>query len=1063
VGVAQTLVSAAPRLIGALFGRLRSEGRDESRPGRHECLRHKGQRTFNLRHWFGYFLTVPKPLFLLLAVCLLYAQRSPTIEAQLWQHRNLGKAFYENPTTQKQAVEQFRQALALAPNSNREQLNLGLALLRAGEMDAGIAALEKVQKQDPRLPHTWFNLGVAYKRAADFDKATVQFEQMVKLVPQEPVAHYQLGALYKQKGDTAAAIHEFEIARSQNPRLAAPHFQLYGMYRQSEKPAEAAEELRIFQDLKKQQEGAAVPEDMEWCSYAEIYDPIDAPPPAALPVVYRDETLANGFSGVTALLLDGHRPSLIAWSAERGAVFRNGRTPVTASGLEELRDVVFIAPGDFDNDGLPDLCVVTTKGALLYRNVNGHFQRQAELAAGSFRKAVWLDYDHDYDLDLLLIGDDSRLLRNNGEAGFSDESKRFPFVRGKVLDAVRFDLEPDTPGFDLVVSYQDRAGVLYRDKLGGNYEALDLPELPAGATGLRASDENHDGWTDLGFAPDRLLLNRHGKFEAQTGPPPIAAEADLEGAGRLDHAFIGADGSLRRSNNVTPNYGNWIEIALAGVKNLKLALNAKVEVKAGAFYQKFTYDGLPVVARLSSRSTVDTVRITWPNGLVQNETNLKPNHIEEIKEAPRLSGSCPMIFTWNGQRFEFVTDVLGVAPLGASSGDGQYFPVDHQEYVSIPGEMLHLRDGGYDVRITEELHEVSYIDRVKLMALDHPADIGIVTNEKFKAPPFPEFRLFGIGRKIYPVAARDSHGADVRPALIARDRVYPDAFQRDQAGVAELHHLDLDFGAVAPGNRAVLVLDGWVDWADGSTFLAATQAHRDLVFPYLQVKDAAGNWKTVVEDMGIPSGKPKPMAVDLTGKFLSASREIRIVTNLCVYWDEIFLVEDSAPPAARLTAAPLAEADLHFRGFSKPSIHPQRKQPEQFDYQTVSFTSMWNPTPGNYTRYGAVESLLGEPDDRMVIMGSGDEIALRFDAQTLPPLPAGWKRDFLLLVDGWAKDADANTAFSQSVLPLPFHAMSRYPYPPAERYPSDAAHAEYLRQYLIRPALRLIRPLAPEE
>jgi hypothetical protein len=253
-----------------------------------------------------------------------------------------------------------------------------------------------------------------------------------------------------------------------------------------------------------------------------------------------------------------------------------------------------------------------------------------------------------------------------------------------------------------------------------------------------------------------------------------------------------------------------------------------------------------------------------------------------------------------------------------------------------------------------------------------------------------------------------------------------------------------------------------VDWADGSTFLSAAQAHRDLVFPYLQVKDAAGNWKTVIEDMGMPSGKPKPMAVDLAGKFLSASREVRIVTNLCVYWDEIYLVEDNAPPTVHITRLPIADADLHFRGFSKPLIHPQRKQPEQFDYSTVSYTSMWNPTPGLYTRYGPVETLLAEPDDRMVVMGSGDEIRMRFRAAGLPLVPPGWKRDFLLLVDGWAKDADANTAFSQSVLPLPFHAMSRYPYPADEHFPTDAEHAQYQREYLTRPALRLIRPLAPE-
>jgi hypothetical protein len=157
----------------------------------------------------------------------------------------------------------------------------------------------------------------------------------------------------------------------------------------------------------------------------------------------------------------------------------------------------------------------------------------------------------------------------------------------------------------------------------------------------------------------------------------------------------------------------------------------------------------------------------------------------------------------------------------------------------------------------------------------------------------------------------------------------------------------------------------------------------------------------------------------------------------------------------------MASADLHFRGFSRATIDPQRKQPESFDYQATSSTSMWNPTPGNYTRYGAVKDLLRDLDDRMVILGSGDEIRMLFPAAGLPALPAGWRRDYLLLVDGWAKDADANTAFSQSVLPLPFHGMSRYPYPAGEHFPDDEAHRGYIREYLTRPALRLIRPVSP--
>jgi hypothetical protein len=484
-----------------------------------------------------------------------------------------------------------------------------------------------------------------------------------------------------------------------------------------------------------------------------------------------------------------------------------------------------------------------------------------------------------------------------------------------------------------------------------------------------------------------------------------------------------------------------------------------VEVKAGTLYQKKLYTGAPLLFGLDGRKAIDTVRITWPSGLIQNEMQQPLNKLLEVKEAPRLSGSCPMIYTWDGAGFRFITDVLGVAPLGASSGDGTYFPVDHREYIQIPGDALARVEGRYQIRITEELSEVSYLDQVRLMAVDHAASTEIFTNSKWKSPPFPEFRLFGVGRRVYPVRARDDRGRDVREALLHRDRRYVDGFERNYAGVAKEHALELDFGSAAPDNRAVLVLNGWVDWADGSTFLAASQGGGGLEPPYLQVKDAQGRWKTVIEDVGMPSGKTKTIAVDLTGKFLSASREVRIVTSLCVYWDEIFLGEDSDQPEVRLTTIDAGAATLAFHGFSHPTIHPQRLQPEAFDYQNVATVSNWNPTPGLYTRYGDVRELVTAVDDKLVVMGSGDELRLEFGASALPPLPSGWTRDFLLLVDGWAKDRDANTAFSQTVDPLPFHAMSSYPYPAGEHYPDDAEHEAYRKEYNTRPALKLLRPL----
>ncbi len=1042
------------------------------------------------------------------------AGQGPGTEERLWRHRNLGKALFETPTTQAQSVGELKKALDLAPDSVRERVNYGMALLRTGSTREAIVELEKAQKQDPKLPHTWFNLGIAYKREARYEDAIRQFQGFIRLVPEEPVAHYNLGLMYNLSNREADALAEFETAAKLDANLVAPRFQIYNVYRLLGKEQEAQKALAVFQDAKRRQKEADDSEDMDWSFWAELYDPIetqgasrDVSAPAQ--VMFQATKLAGAVDANTAGMelidLDGDgRASLIVWSKSGILVYRGGTEPVTASGLGDIKDVLDAAAGDFDNDGLADLCIVTASGATLYRNAKGKFEKsEVKLPAGKYQKAIWLDYDHEYDDDLFLLGQDSVLLRNEGEGNFRPQ--KFPFQPGRAVDAVAFRVVPDTKGTDLVVSYADHNAVLYRDHMRAVFTAEPLDAVPANARRLQAADLNNDSWLDLGFLAGGpgIALNERGKFTAAQAPASKAAgvafadvenrgvldmiagntvcrnqgrkgmfgagkavtglpqavafaAADFDQDGRLDLAAVANDGSVQIAVNRTASKNNWFRVSLTGIKNMKLGALTEVEVKSGRHYQKQVYRGVPLLFGMGSYAEADTVRISWPNGLIQNQPNEKAMQAAAYKEAPRLSGSCPMIFTWNGRAFQYIGDVLGTAPLGASSGDGSYFPVDHDEYIHLPEGALVERNGRYEVRITEELREVSYIDEARLIAADHPAEVELYTNDKFKSPPFPEFRLFGVKRRVYPVSARDQHGADVLPQLLRKDRVYP-LFRRDFMGQAEMHTLDLDFGSAAADNRAVLVMSGWVDWADGSTFLNAAQtAHNTLVFPYLQVKDAQGNWRTVIEDMGIPSGTPKTIVVDLTGKFLSRSREVRIVTNMCLYWDRIFLSEDTTAPRVRTTAAATSAAEFRLRGFSKPIEDAKREQPEAFDYQQWMPVSMWDQTPGTYTRYGDVRELMRATDDRYVIMGSGDEIRLDFDARSLPPLPAGWKRDFLLLVDGWSKDGDPNTAYGESVEPLPFHGMSSYPYPANERFPDTPAHRAWREEYNTRPAMKLM-------
>jgi Flp pilus assembly protein TadD len=1044
---------------------------------------------------------------------------SAATEEELWQLRNLGKAFFENPTTQRESVETFRKAFNLAPGSVREQLNYGLALMEAGETEAGVEELLAVQEKAPEIPHPWFVLGVHYRKNGEEEKALEQFERMATLVPNEPKTQYNLGVLYKQQGEDARAIRQFERASELDPSLAAPHFQLFNMYRLAGEREKAAERLARFKVIKAAQEGSVIPEDMDWCEYAEIYDPIDPKLAEADQVAdpqlrFEHEETATGIDVSTArsMVIDATGKGdadLLVWWKDGVRFHPRGGKATDSAALAAFGSVRYVAAADFDNDGLTDLCVVTADGVHLLRNTGGDFAVLGEPLAtgGAFAAVLWLDYDHDYDLDLIVLGSRSTVFRNQGTAGFVEQANAIPFVQGTAVDGVVIRQIPDSKAMDFVVSYRNRAGVLYKDRLGGEFEARPLAEVPARAQELRVADFDHDGTLDLAFLDDKdvvLLKNTRGGWQLHKRLPAnggfvfgdfgnmamndlftdgvllaanganfaqsrdgmavparhALAAADFDGDGRLDLAGVDANGNQFLSLNRSELASGWMRMTLQGVKAPVQAQGSIVEVKVGARYQKFFYTGAPLHVGLRGFREVDTVRITWPHGLIQNEMKQEAGKVYRYEEAQRLSGSCPMIFTWNGKKFTFITDVLGVAPLGAKSGDGSYFPTNSDEYIWIDGDDLVVRDGTLDIRITEELGEVSYLDMLELIAVDHPGEVDLFSNEKWKSPPYPEFRLFGTSRRHHPVRAL-SQGEDVREALLRIDQRYVDNFERNFQNVAEMHALELDFGHVAHDNKAFLVLNGWVDWADGSTFLAREQEKDGgLQPPYLQVKNAQGEWQTVIEDMGMPSGKTKTLAVDLTGKFLTESREVRIVTNMCVFWDEVFLGEDAGKPEYVLTPLPPVEATLGYHGFSTSVIHPERKKPEHFEYEPTTVMSYWNPTKGSYTRYGDVLELISAVDDRMAIMGAADEIRLRYDASAAPLLRPGWKRSYLLRVEGWAKDGDANTAYGDSVEPLPFRNMTQYPYPSTEKYPDTPAHRRYREEMNTRPALMYTRPLA---
>ena len=809
---------------------------------------------------------------------------------------------------------------------------------------------------------------------------------------------------------------------------------------------------------------------------------------ASAGVALRDRPVAAAFGDFDN---DG-RLDLYVATTGRGLLLRNegeGRfREVAAAGLADSGSVAKVLFSDLDHDGDLDLFLATGAGNRSYRNnLDGTFREMAApmgLAMQSSRDAAAGDFDGDGRTDLVVVAADGRvrLFHNRGQGRFEDVTPASGLAAVKHAGAVELG-DYDNDGFlDLFLTSLDGTDpALYHNRGDGTFEldgrTSSLRRKLSGVAGLDAAffDFDNDGRLDLvvvGKGGVRLFRNDATRgFEDYSSILPeslragrAVAVADIDQDGDLDLIVVGWDGRPRVLRNDGGNVNQYVDVRLVALrqgsgKNNGFGLGATVELRARDLYQLRLARGGVTHFGLGRRLKADVLRVRWPNGVSQ--TVYYPGTEEDVLEQQQLKGSCPFLYVWDGRAFTFATDAmwnsaLGM-PLGVMTREGGIMsasPHASQEYLRLPGGLLRPRDGRYQVRLTEELWETGYVDEARLLAVDHPDSVQVYVNERFVPAGSSSLRLYQVARPRLPVAATDELGNDLLPALRAQDDVYaapPTLRPARYQGLTELHDLVLDFGNLAGRDSVFLFLTGWIYPTDASINFALAQSPALQVIPLqVQVRDPAGRWRTVIPDLGFPAGKNKTVIADLTGKFLSADTRIRIRTNMEIYWDRAFLAATASASPVTVTALRPVAADLHYRGFSRMYRKGGRYGPQWYDYADVSREPAWAPIVGAFTRYGDVLPLVDTADDRYVIFGPGDEIALQFDSAAAPELPRGWTRDFLIYTDAWLKDADLNTAAGGTVEPLPFHGMSRYPYGADEAFPGDAAHQRFLETYNTR-------------
>ena len=977
-----------------------------------------------------------------------------------WVNLAIATLNRQDPDDELRTLEILQSVLDRSPNNVRALYSSGIVNLYLGNTTQAIEFLKRAYEIDPNDAFTTYFLGQAHLQAGEYDAAQERLLETLDLNPAIRSAYWAAATASRRLGDIdqATALIEDYQKFEHNPLSVSAGFS----YKQMGPKAEAQSMVENVVARTTKPDGTlfTTPETLEIALNGVLsistHD-IDRNG-------FWDVLLSDGESTVT-LSADNDELSIVENSIDPhvasawGDLNNDGKTELvlcqekgiaayTLSGFQvELSEAIAnsrcntLRVYDADHDGDLDVLTGNLDGIKLFHNdASGSFIPFAAGAQLAFDSPVVQvlteDLDRDRDADLVVVGDQTvnRAYRNELTWRYEDFPGFETFSSQPFTALTSIDVESD--GKLELVTGTSEGGLSMWQFSGDSWVPSTLASLEMGIEALDAFDFDGDAGSDLLivhddrfsiFDPSTLeVLTTHEMpsgskvlpiyLTPQAGPGIFVANDQTVslyrgGLGRypfLSLALTGKTSADQMRSNAS-GIGTYVKLRA----DSRWSLTSTYSRASGS-----SQSLMPLMFGSGGATQADYIELTWSDGVSQTETGLDFGEMHAIEEVQRQLASCPVVFVWNGEKYEFVSDVLGVAALGYFASPGVTTPVRTKERLLLPEGVLIPRDGRFEVKIGEPMEEILYLDSATLMHFDVPMSWNMTLDERLNVQSStPSSEPIYFQTVFSPIAAHTNLNSDALPAIVQQDKVAVDPGPVDSRFIGLLADellLTLEFDRPLPRTDAVLVADGWVEFPYSQTSFGAYQVDQPYIAPTLEARDANGDWHTVIEQFGYPGGMPRQMSLPLP-TLTEGTTALRLRSNLEIYWDRIQVVKAEYPASVMAQSLEPSSAQVKATGYAKRTTGPQRVP--YYDYDDRQTHGDAKHATGYYTAMGDATELVTETDGAVAIIGSGEEVHLTFE---VPEAPApGFRRYFVLEFQGWAKDMDLYTTTGDTVNPVP--------------------------------------------